>query len=143
MALHEPPCDDILTHVGRVYDEEVVGIPDLDNLSRVTLDDFRAEQLRVDPTYYAVLQREAPQRDGLDRGRRGRVALERGRAAGSVGPMNAAPVAVSKAIDPARVGLSKSRLDASAPAPASARASTPKPSATATAGGPRSRCPSG
>jgi hypothetical protein len=57
MALHEPPCDDILTHVGRVYDEEVVGIPDLDDLSRVTLDDFRAEQLRVDPTYYAVLQR--------------------------------------------------------------------------------------
>jgi hypothetical protein len=57
MALHEPPCADIVTHVGRVYDEEVVGIPDLDHLSRVTLDDFRAEQLRLDPTYYAVLQR--------------------------------------------------------------------------------------
>jgi hypothetical protein len=105
MALHEPPCDDILTHVGRVYDEEVVGIPDLDDLSRVTLDDFRRRRrppapqrdgLEGAPTYYAVLQRLRNETVWTE-GAEGGSSLERAPSCattGSVGdnqPMNAAP----------------------------------------------------
>lgn len=54
--LHQPACPDMKAHVARVYDEVRGREFDLERVSREALDDYRAERLGLDPTYYAVLR---------------------------------------------------------------------------------------